>query len=83
MRNSVLQHTISHTICLPVRCLQGLYTSSTCHCNSDVSMNYCRVRLLDFTLGFLTGIQAPSDLQTAHVIPEIEVFVFGLTLLGL
>jgi hypothetical protein len=82
MRNAVLQHSISHTICLPVRCLHGLYTG-TYHCNSDVSVNYCTVRLLDFTLGFLTGIQTPSDLQTAHVIPKIEVFVFGLTLLGL
>jgi len=56
---------------------------STYDGNSDVSVNYCVVRLLDFTLRFLTAIQTPCDLQTTHVIPKIEVFVLGLTLLGL
>jgi len=56
---------------------------STYHCNLDVSVNYCAVHLLDFTHRFLTAIQTLGDLQTAHVIPKIEVFVLGLTLLGL
>lgn len=82
MRNAVLLHSISHTICLPVPYLQGLYAVRIT-VTQDVSVNYCVVRLLDFTLRFLTDIQTPRDLQTAHVIPKIEVFVLGSTLLGL